>query len=238
MALVPGEFGEKLHHLVPDHRVQAAGGLIQNQKPWLVGQGHRNAQLHLHTPGKVLELLALRQVKAAEILPVGRLIPVFVGQAHHVVYLTCVEALGKAHLVQHNAGLLPGEHHVLPVASPQEPDAAAVPLQHIQNQADGGGLSGPVFPDQAHDAALGQAQVQRAQVKARIALSKLSDFNGVHVVSSSITLNISIISSRLSPQAAARSRISCRRSSICRRFSSRSSSVFFAATKQPLPATV
>ena len=238
MALIPGEFGEELYHLVPNHRVKSAGGLVENEQLRLVRQRGRNAKLHLHPPGKVLERLSLRQIKAADIRFEGCLVPVLIGQAHHIVDLPGAETLGKAYFVKDHPGLFPGEHHVLPIFPAQKPDAAPVPLQHIQDQADGGGLSGSVFPDQAHNAALGQTQVQRAKGKARIALSQLSDFNRVHVVSSSITLNISSISSRLSPQATARDRISCKWASICRRFSSRSSSVFFAATKEPLPATV
>ena len=46
MVLVSGEFVENVHDLVPDDRVKAAGGFVQNQKPWVVGQGDGNAQLH------------------------------------------------------------------------------------------------------------------------------------------------------------------------------------------------
>ena len=32
MILLPGEVREELHHLVPHHRVQAGGGLVQHQQ--------------------------------------------------------------------------------------------------------------------------------------------------------------------------------------------------------------
>ena len=63
MAVLGGEVGEHLQQLLPDHGVQAAGGLVQKQELCPVAQRRRDAQLHGHAPGVVLEPLVLRQVQ-------------------------------------------------------------------------------------------------------------------------------------------------------------------------------
>ena len=232
VVLVPGEVREDLHHLVPHHRVQPGGGLIQHQEPGVVGQGHGDGQLHFHAPGELLEALVPRQGQPSQIVLVDRLIPAAEDPGHDPAHLPGRQALGIAGLIQHHADL------VLVRALPaQHPDAAPVRPGHAQEHADGGALPGAVFAHQAQDTALGQRQVD-LQVKVPIVLFQRVQFNGVHVPSSSRVSSISRSSRLPRPESLASSSAALRCSSICRRCSSRSSSSFLAATKLPLPGRV
>ena len=61
MLLILDKIQQDVQNLVPDHRVQARRGLVQNQQPGPVGQGGGNGQLHLHALGEGLDPLPLRQ---------------------------------------------------------------------------------------------------------------------------------------------------------------------------------
>ena len=39
---------EKVHQLIPDHRIQAAGGFVKNQQRWIMGERIGNLCLGLH----------------------------------------------------------------------------------------------------------------------------------------------------------------------------------------------
>ena len=75
VVLLPGELVENLQHLVPDDGVQTGGCFVQHQKSGLVAQGGGNGQLHLHAPGKILELLFTGQLKPVQEPVIGLLLP-------------------------------------------------------------------------------------------------------------------------------------------------------------------
>ena len=229
VVLLPGKVREELHHLVPHHGVQAGGGLIQHQELGVVAQGHSDGELHLHAPGELLEGLVLRQGELFQIALKGRLVPAAEDAGHDPAHLLCREAFGEGRFVQHHTDLL-----LVRPGLAQDLKAAAVGLRHAQQQADGGAFAGAVFPHQAQDAALGQAEAD-AQVKVPIVFFQILQFDGVHRLSSSRVSSICRRSSRLRPAPRARVSAAERCSSICRRCSSRSSSMFLAATKLPLP---
>ena len=168
--LVPGEFVENVHDLVPDDRVKAAGGFVQNQKPWVVGQGDGNAQLHFHAPGKLLEFLIRGDSKTGQIVGKNRIVPAAVNALHDFPDLPGGETGGDAHLVQYNADLFFGKAQIFTVVPAQNGDGAAVPGDGIENQLDGGAFSCAVFPHKPHNAAPGQGQVQMIQGKTGVML--------------------------------------------------------------------
>ena len=65
--LLVGDEGEQLlQNAVPDHWVQSGGGLVQNEQPGPVGQGGGQGQLHLHSPGKLLQIAVGWQLQPLE----------------------------------------------------------------------------------------------------------------------------------------------------------------------------
>ena len=170
VVFVPGEFVKNVHDLVPDDRVKAAGGLVQNQKPGVVGQGDGNAKLHFHAPGKILEFLVRGDGQPGQIVGKNRLVPAAVNALHDLAHLPGGETGGDAHLVQHNADLLFGKAQVLPVVPAQNGDGAAVPGNGVENQLDGGAFSRAVFAHKPHNAAPGQGQIQMIQGKTGVVL--------------------------------------------------------------------
>ena len=165
MALVPGELAEHLHHFVPHHWVQPRGGLVQNEQFGVVGQGHRNAQLHLHALGILLKGAFFREIQLFEILSVQLFIPLGIGVSHDFSHLHGAQARGNAHLVQHHPDVLLGQEHILPVVPAQEGDGALVPVNHVQNQLNGGALARSILTDEAHDTPTGQGEIQVVQGK-------------------------------------------------------------------------
>ena len=187
MALIPGKVQQQVSHIVPHHRVQSAGGFIQQQQPGLVGQGDGQAHLHLHAPGEVPIGLILRQVQPAQQGGEVLTAPVLIDASHDPADLPGLQHVGQTRLIQHHANLLLHRAQVAADLHPQYAGAAAVRLQHAQQQLDGGALAGAVLADQPQDAAGGQRKVQPLQGKAGEALGKPFDFNGVAHSSSSNT---------------------------------------------------
>ena len=195
-----------------------------------MAQGHGQPQLHFHAPGVILKAFLFRQGKRFQAFLIAPAVPVFVGKGHDFSHLPGVEAAGHAHLVKYHANVLLGKGEILPVVFAQDGDAASVPMDHVQNQTDGGGFSGAVFSDQSQNAAAGQGQGQVIQRKIRIVFGQIFDFQCIHACSSNAKRTISSTSSPLRPLSAARRRASSRCHSIFFRCSSRSSSIFRGAT--------
>ena len=237
MLLVPGKIQQQVGHLVPHHRVQPVGSFVQQQQLRVVCQRHGDAELHLHAGGVVLVLLLVRQAEFLAQLRIGGSVPVAVDARHHLARLHRVQAQGNALAAQHYADFLLGTDRSGAAVPAKDGHGAAVPLHHVQNQPDGGAFARPVFADQAADGAAGQGQVQRPKGKVLIVLCKPLQFQCVHIQPSHSSSSISRSSSLLSPQDADRRTASVRCSSIFFRFSSRSSSVFFGATKKPFAGT-
>jgi hypothetical protein len=235
--LVPGKIQQQVGHLVPHHRVQPVGGFVQQQQLGMVRQRHRDAQFHLHAGGVILILLFIRQAELLAQLCISGSVPVAVDARHHLARLHRVQAQGDALAAQHHADLLFGTDGSSAAVPAKNGHGAAVPLHHVQNQPDGGAFARPVFADQPADGAPGQGQIQRPKSKVLIVLCKPLQFQCVHIQPSHSSSSISRSSSLLSPQDADRRTASVRCSSIFFRFSSRSNSVFFGATKKPFAGT-
>ena len=106
VVFLAGEVQQNIQDFLPHHRVQAAGGLVQQQELGPVGQRHGQGQLHLHAPGEVLEALLPGQGEPVHIAGVGVLIPAGVGLGHHLAHLPGVEDLREVGLVQHHADVV------------------------------------------------------------------------------------------------------------------------------------
>ena len=151
----------------------------------MVAQSRRDAQLHGHAPGVVLELLIQGQLEPPDPAVVGRLVPVLIGARHDFPQLLGVDDLRHEGFVQHHADiLLQVQELPAPVVPAQHRDGSAVPLQGVHDEADGGALPRPVLAYQSQDAAIGQSQVQALQSKILVPLGQASDFNriGIHFV--------------------------------------------------------
>ena len=145
-----------------------------------MAQGRRNAQLHGHAPGVLLEFLPLRQLQPRQPLLIDGLIPAPEGPGHDPAQLSGRENLGHKGLVQHHAHiLLAPEKFRAPVVHTQHGHRAAVPLQGVHDEPDGGALAGPVLPHQTQYAPVGQVQVQILQGKVLVPLGQAPDLNGV-----------------------------------------------------------
>ena len=203
-----------------------------------MAQGNGDAQLHFHTLREILELLFPGQVQFFKQRLIHTCVPIPKGVRHDCSHLLRVQAGGDAYLVQHHPDVFFQQADIVPIVLSQQCDGATVPGDHVQNQADSGAFPRSVLPHKTHDAPAGQGQVYMIQREARIAFAQVLDFDCVHSVSSQAHSSISTRSALLRLQLAARLRISEKCPSIFFRFSSRSSSTFFGATKQPLPGTV
>ena len=55
-AFILNELEQQIQQLAARHRIESAGGLIQDQKTWMVRQSAGQRKLHLHSPGESLDL--------------------------------------------------------------------------------------------------------------------------------------------------------------------------------------
>ena len=217
-----GEVVEHVQHLVPDHGVQAAGGLVQQQQFGPVGEGCGDGQLHLHPPGELLELLVLGQGEPGQVLLIEPLVPPGVGEGHELARLPGGDDLRQAGLVQHHPDVLLGLEKLRAlVVHPQQGDLPLVPGNGVHEEFQGGGLARPVFPHQPQDAPGGEGKGEVIQGEPPVSFGEVAAFDGVHRASPfSVSWsrhsrrNRSSTSSSPRPQAAARERISWMCSSI------------------------
>ena len=87
VVLLLNKVQQHIQNVVPDHRVQAAGGFVQDQRLGVVGEGDGDRQLHLHPLGELLEGLVRGQGKLLQKAEVGRFIPGAVDVLHDPVEL-------------------------------------------------------------------------------------------------------------------------------------------------------
>ena len=154
-----GEVQQNIQDFLPHHRVQAAGGLVQQQELGPVGQRHGQGQLHLHAAGEILVGFVQRNGEAREI-PGKRLrLPAFVGQGHKLSHFPGGQRLRQTGFVQDDADVLLHAQEVLAlVIHAQQRDAARVPADGVHQQAQGRGFARAVLPHQAQDGPAGQGK--------------------------------------------------------------------------------
>ena len=131
--LLVGDEGEQLlQNVVPDHRVQSGGGLVQNEQPGPVGQGGGQGQLHLHAPGQLLHRLFPRQLEFVQIVPEQPIVPggKHGGEDGGDVFET--EAVVEKAVVQHHAHLRLGLTGLAPGVAAQQGDGPPVPADRPQ----------------------------------------------------------------------------------------------------------
>ena len=77
MLLVLHEFQKQIQQVVPHHRIQSAGRLVQDQQLRVVGKCQHQRKLHAHAAGQFLDLLLgqqgelLQQFLKIGFVPVG-----------------------------------------------------------------------------------------------------------------------------------------------------------------------
>ena len=181
VALILNKIQQQVQHLVPDDGVQAAGGFVQNQQLRSVGEGHGEGQLHLHPLGEILDFLILPQGEPGQEGVVSGPIPVAVHPGHHLAQLFGGEEVGKVVFVKHH----PDPVFVLLLAGSlclaEEGDVPAALLHLPQDAVDGGGFSGAILPDEAHDDAPGQGEGDVLQPKGAVVFGEMVDFQNVLV---------------------------------------------------------
>ena len=174
MVLIPHKVQQQIDQLIPHHRVQTAGGFVQQQQLRVVGKCHGKALLHLHAGGVIGVALFLRQFKALTIIRVSCGIPVRVDAGHHLSHLRRGQAGGDALAAQHHADIGFGKRG--DPLLPEQLHSASVPVDHVQDQLNGGALARAVLTDQPADCAAGQFQINGPQRKIRVVLFKAVQF--------------------------------------------------------------
>ena len=174
MVLIPHKVQQQIDQLIPHHRVQAAGGFVQQQQLGVMRKCHGKALLHLHAGGIVAVLLVLRQFKALTIIRVSCGIPIGIDARHHFPHLRRGQAGGDALAAQHHADIGFGKRG--DPLLPEQLHSASVPVDHVQDQLNGRALARAVLTDQPADCAAGQFQINGPQRKIRVVLFKAVQF--------------------------------------------------------------
>ena len=174
MVLIPHKVQQQIDELIPHHRIQAAGGFVQQQQLGVMRKCHGKALLHLHAGGVVAVLLVLRKVKAAAPVGVGGGIPIGIDARHHFPHLRRGQAGGDALAAQHHADIGFGKRG--DPLLPEQLHSASVPVDHVQDQLNGRALARAVLTDQPADCAAGQFQINGPQRKIRVVLFKAVQF--------------------------------------------------------------
>ena len=168
VVFVPHKIQQQVDELIPDDRVQAAGGFVQKQQLRMVGQCHCKAEFHLHAGGVFVILFLSRQFKALAKSGIDPGVPIAVDACHHLSHLFGGQAGGDAIAAQHHTDVLLGAGGCFQVVFPQHPDGAGLRWKYSQNQLQGRALARTVLADEAADRAAGQGQIDRPQGEIRI----------------------------------------------------------------------
>ena len=163
VVLLLNKVQQHIQNVVPDHRVQTAGGFVQDQQLGVVGEGDGDRQLCLHPLGKLLDSLLRGQGKLVQQAEVGRFIPGAVDAFHNPVELPRGENFGIIAAVKDYADLFLG----VAVQSffPENGNLARLLLDQAQGRVDGRTFPGAVFPDQPHNGAAGDGKRDLIQNK-------------------------------------------------------------------------
>ena len=149
--LVTDEAEKFIQDLIPDHRIQSCGGLIQNQQFGPVGQSGGQGELHLHASGEFFDELFRGQAKLVQILLKQVGIPIFIDRRQDGVQIFGAKAVVEKTFVQHHADVLLNQNIGLKIVVAKQGDRPAVPADQIQNTLNGGSLAGTIFPNQSHN---------------------------------------------------------------------------------------
>ena len=179
VVLVADEAQKFVQNLVPHHRVQAAGGLVQDEEPGAVGEGGGDGELHLHAPGELLDELLLRELEFFQVVRIEVVVPCGIDGAQDALQILGTQGVVEEALVQHHAHLQLGGALVGHVVLSQNGDGSAVPADQVQNTLDGGGLARPVLPNETHDGPPGDGQIHMVQGKVPVGLAQILDFQTV-----------------------------------------------------------
>ena len=174
MVLIPHKVQQQIDQLIPHHRIQAAGGFVQQQQLGVMRKCHGKALLHLHAGGVIGVALFLRQLKALTKIRVSCGIPVRVDTGHHFPHLRRGQAGGDALAAQHHADIGFGKRG--DPLLPEQLHGTSVPVDHVQDQLNGRALARAVLTDQPADCAAGQFQINGPQRKIRVVLFKAVQF--------------------------------------------------------------
>ena len=174
MVLIPHKVQQQIDKLIPHHRVQTAGGFVQQQQLRVVGKCHGKALFHLHAGGVIGVALFLRQFKALTIIRVSCGIPIGIDARHHLSHLRRGQAGRDALAAQHHADIGFGKRG--DPLLPEQLHGASVPVDHVQDQLNGRALARAVLTDQPADCAAGQFQINGPQRKIRVVLFKAVQF--------------------------------------------------------------
>ena len=158
---------DQIPEALAGERVDAGGGLVQDQQVRVVDQGAAQAQLLLHAPGELAggAVAEFQQAgglqQAINLLPTGRAAKAEeVGEEGEVlvhrqaVVEVAAEALGHVGNARGGAGT----HAVAGHVAAEHLQLAGLQLAGAGNQPQQGGLAHPVRADQAHHAARGDRQ--------------------------------------------------------------------------------
>ena len=177
MLFVLDEAAQKVQNLGAHHRVQPAGGFVQQQQFGVVRQRRRQPQLHPHAPAEVLHLLGGGQFELRQQLPVVLFIEAGLDGREARTHLGGAEHLVEKGVLEHSTHL--SQRFGVARGLAQHGDLAAVRAQGAQNGPHGGGFACAVLADEAHDAPGGHSEADVLQLEVGVALAKAAHLNGV-----------------------------------------------------------
>ena len=142
---------EDFDQFLPAHRVQAAGGFVQQHQFRAVGQSQGQCVLDLHAVGQGSGGFAFVQAKAAHVLLVRSIVPAGIEGAGHVGDGFQLFPGIVGHARRHEADLLLDFRRVLTHGKTGEQHLAPVGLDEGQDGVQRGGFPRAVAPDEAGD---------------------------------------------------------------------------------------
>jgi hypothetical protein len=170
------KFPEDSQNIAADNRIQPRRDFIQNQKNRMMRQGCGKRQFHFHPFGHLPNRPGradLEPGKKLKKLPAASL---RVNSAHNRVQIFGRQARMETAFI-HGKTDIPFAPQLLFLAVPAEnADAAAVPFDLVQDQADQRCFAGPVLTNQADNLAIRDFQGNGAKPEVRICFCHTVDF--------------------------------------------------------------
>ena len=142
-------------------------------------QGGGQGELHLHSPGEGLDEVFPGQAEFVQIVPVQPIVPGGIDGGQDALQVPGPQRVVEHTLIQNHAHAGLGRPLLTQVVPPQKGDLPRVPADQVQDALDGGGFSCPVFPDQPHDGAAGESEVDILEGEVRIGLAQPLDLNAI-----------------------------------------------------------
>ena len=129
VVLILDELPEHVQNILPYHRIQTAGGLVQDEELGMVREGNGDAELSAHPVGESLKRLVLGQLEPFQVSLVDLLIPLGVGSSGNAADLSGCQSLIKVSLLKDHTNVLFQLFGIGQLPSPESHGAVIFPNQ-------------------------------------------------------------------------------------------------------------